>query len=358
MSLFRVAVDVMGGDHGPRITIAGALAAARHHRIKVLLVGREEDIRPELNRRSHAGLEVECVPAPETIGMEESPIPAIRKKKKSSIAVAARLIRDGLADGMVSAGNTGAVMAAAKLILGTIPGIDRPALTAVIPSRKGRTVILDVGANLDIKPLHYLQFAGMGYLYSQLVLGIEQPRIGLLTVGEEETKGPENLREAFGLLRESGLNFIGNIEGKGVFSGQADVIVCDGFLGNVSLKIMESTAEMILRFLIDEARTTLRGRLGFLIARSTLRKFRKRIDYAEYGGVPLLGMKGSVVVCHGRSSPRAIENAIRVGADFVRNRVVERIQEEIPKLSKQFREGANSSFPRTAEGVPAGGDEG
>ncbi|MBI4161702.1 MAG: phosphate--acyl-ACP acyltransferase, partial [Acidobacteria bacterium] len=206
-------------------------------------------------------------------------------------------------------------------------------------------------------PIHYLQFAGMGHLYSRLVLGVARPRLGLLSIGEEEGKGPEELRNAFGRLRASGLNFVGNIEGKEIFSGAADVILCDGFTGNVSLKVMESTAEMILEFLVREARGSLRSRIGFLLARPTFRRFRRRIDYAEYGGVPLLGIRGCVVVCHGRSSPRAIQNAARVVADFVRSRVIERIQEEIPALGRQAVPEITLPAPPAVQGIPGGGGE-
>lgn len=353
-----MAIDVMGGDHAPHIPIAGALQAARQDRFRVLLVGDEDRIRRELSGAGTAGLDVRIVPAPETIGMDESPLLAVRRKKDSSIAVAARLIRDGEADGMVSAGNTGAVMATATLILRTIPGVDRPALMAVIPNLRGLSVLLDVGANLELKPLHYLQFAGMGHLYSRLILGVETPRVGLLSIGEEESKGPEELREAARQLRDSGLNFIGNIEGKEIFNGGADVIVCNGFTGNLALKVMESTADMIAQFLRGEASGSWLTRLGFFLARPTFRKFRKRIDYAEYGGVPLLGIRGCVVIGHGRSSPRAIYNAIRVGADFVNNRVIERIQEEIPRLGNSSPAEDLGSLPKTAEGAPGGGGEG
>jgi glycerol-3-phosphate acyltransferase PlsX len=353
-----MAVDVMGGDHGPDIPISGALRAARQEGIRILLVGEEAGIRKELSTASVRGLDVEVVPATETIDMDESPLLAVRRKKNSSIAVAARLVRDGLADGMMSAGNTGAVMATATLILRTIPGVDRAALMAVFPNLQGLTALLDVGANLELKLVHYLQFAGMGHLYCRLILGVPEPRIGLLSIGEEETKGPEELREAARILRESELNFIGNIEGKEIFSGHADVIVCNGFTGNIALKVMESTAEMIAKFLRGEAAGSWLTRLGFFLARPTFRKFRKRVDYAEYGGVPLLGIRGCVVIGHGRSSVRAFHNAIRVGADFVDNRVIERIQEEIPRLGNASGGAGPSTLPRAAEATPGRGGKG
>ncbi|MEE8111399.1 MAG: phosphate acyltransferase PlsX [Acidobacteriota bacterium] len=359
MKKFRIAVDAMGGDHAPAIPVKGALEAARELGVKVLLVGREEDLRAELARHSTRDLDCELVPAADVIGMEEKPLSAIRQKRQSSIAVAVRLVRETGADGMISAGNTGAVMATSKIFLGTLTGVDRPALMAVIPNLRGPGTLLDVGANLDIKPVHYLHFAAMGYLYSHLILGIPDPRVGLMSTGEEETKGTETLREAYSLLRNSGLNFIGNIEGKDVFSGVADVIVCDGFTGNVSLKVMESTAEMISHFLKQEARESFLTRLGFFLARSTFRKFRQRIDYSEYGGAPLLGVKGAIVVCHGRSSPKAIQNGIRVAMEFVKNRVAERIQEEIHRLSPiPNRSVGDLTPPEIGQTVPVEGGKG
>jgi glycerol-3-phosphate acyltransferase PlsX len=243
-------------------------------------------------------------------------------------------VRDGRAGGVVSAGNTGAVMTTVKMICGVLEGVERPALCAVVPNLKGASVWLDVGANVDCKPDHLVQFALMGHLYAREVLGVAQPRVGLMSIGEEDTKGNEVTREAFRILRGTPLNFIGNVEGRDIFNGEADVIVCDGFIGNVSLKAVESAAEAILHFLKEEISRSARARLGYLLARPAFRSFRRKVDYAEYGGVPLLGVRGAAVICHGGSSARAIKNAVRVSLEFVRNRVNDRIRDAIIRLTE------------------------
>jgi glycerol-3-phosphate acyltransferase PlsX len=242
---------------------------------------------------------------------------AVRRKKNSSIRVAAKLVRDGHAQALVSAGNTGAVMMTSKLVIGALPKVDRPALAAVLPTLTGQgTVILDVGANAECKPSHLYDFAIMGSLYSSVIVGVRNPRVGLLSIGEEEIKGNDLTKEAFKLLRPSSLNFIGNIEGRDMFTGQADVIVCDGFTGNIALKTSEGVFEFIMRLLKHEMQATIQTKAGALLTRPAFQKFKQRLDYAEYGGAPLLGIKGVTVICHGRSTPKAIRNAIGVARDY------------------------------------------
>lgn len=323
----RIAVDAMGGDHAPGVVVEGSLQAAREFGHKITLVGREEDVRTELRRLGAAAGEVEVVHAPEVIAMHEPPVLALRRKKHSSIRVGAHLVREGLAEGFISAGNTGAVMAGSKVALGTIPGIERPAVTAILPSVSGRSVWLDVGANVDCRPQHIKTFAIMGAIYSREILRVPNPRVGLLSIGEEETKGNELTKEVFKEMRGINLNFIGNVEGRDIFNGTCDVIVCDGFTGNVSLKAIESVAEMLMVFLKKELQSSLMARAGTMLAYPALRRFKRTIDYAEYGGFPLLGVKGSVIICHGRSSPKAIKNAIRACAGAIEARVNDRIHE-------------------------------
>ena len=328
-----VAIDAMGGDFAPAQPVAAAVAAAREFDIGVLLVGRTKDIETELAKHRTGGLSIEIASATEVVGMGESPVTAFRRKKDSSIRVAATLLRDGRAQGLVSAGNTGAVMTTVKMICGVLEGVERPALCAVVPNLKGPSVWLDVGANIGCRPDHLAQFALMGHLYAREVLAIRNPRVGLMSIGEEDTKGDEVTREAFRLLKDAPLNFIGNVEGRDVFSGEADVVVCDGFIGNVSLKAVESAAEALLHFMKEEISKSFLARIGYLLARPAFRRFRRRVDYAEYGGVPLLGVRGTAIICHGGSSARAIKNAVRVALEFNRNRVNDRIHDEVLKMT-------------------------
>ncbi len=328
-----VAIDAMGGDFAPAHPVAGAVLAAREYAARLILVGRAAEIEAELARHRAGGLSIEIVNATEVVGMDESPVAAFRRKKDSSIRVSAALVRDGRAQGVVSAGNTGAVMTTVKMICGVLEGVERPALCAVVPNLRGPSVWLDVGANIDCRPEHLVQFAVMGHLYAREVLGVPQPRVGLMSIGEEDTKGNEVTREAFRVLKETPLNFIGNVEGRDIFNGEADVIVCDGFIGNVSLKAVESAAEAIHHFLKEEISKSLLAKLGYLLARPAFRSFRKKVDYAEYGGVPLLGVQAAAIICHGGSSARAIKNAVRVTLDFVQNRVNDRIRDAIARMT-------------------------
>lgn len=325
-----IAVDAMGGDHAPESEVAGAILAAREYGVRILLVGIEERVRAECARHKAKGLPIEIVNALEVITMTDSPSQAFRRKKESSVHVAAKLVRDGEAEGLVSAGNTGAVMTISRFLLGTLPSVDRPALAAPFPTAKDTvTVIIDVGANVDSKPAQIKQFAVMGEIYYRAIFGTAKPRVALLSIGEEEVKGNELTREAAALLKETSLNFVGNIEGRDVFSGDVDVIVCDGFIGNVALKISEGVAQHITKVLKKELKSTWRSKLGAMLARPAFKEFRKKIDYAEYGGAPLLGVKGISVIGHGSSNPNAIKNAIRVAAELSRSQVNDTIEKEL-----------------------------
>jgi glycerol-3-phosphate acyltransferase PlsX len=264
--------------------------------------------------------------------MEDSAARAMRSKRDSSIRVASRLVRDGLVQGLVSAGNTGAVMATAKTVQGMVHGVDRPALSAVFPTVKGTPVVMmDVGANVDCSPQMLAQFAVMGDIYSRVIFGNESPRVGLLSIGEEEHKGNDLTRTATPLLRTLPINFIGNVEGGDMYSGKADVIVCDGFIGNVALKVSEGVIEVIVKMLKESLESSIAGQMGYLLARRALKEFKKRLDYSEYGGAPLLGVKGVCLVCHGRSNANAIKNAIRIAAQFAEARINQRIETELKR---------------------------
>jgi glycerol-3-phosphate acyltransferase PlsX len=327
-----VALDAMGGDHAPGATVQGAVDAARSFGITVLLVGREATLRRELGRHKDVPRSVSIVDAPETIAMDDQPTAPARSKRNSSLAVAARLVRDGVAQAFVSAGNTGAAMVAAKLTLGTIAGVDRPALASVVPGIDRQTLIVDVGANVDCKPRHLLEFAIMGHFYSQAVLGVARPRVGLLSVGEEKGKGDRLTQEAYQLLAAAGLNFIGNVEGRDVYAGTVDVVVCDGFVGNVVLKVSEGLGEMVFSLLKREARRSPLSAAGFLLAKGAFAGFKRQVDYAEYGGAPLLGVRGACLVGHGRSSPKAIRNALRFAHTYATRGVIRHIEERIAGL--------------------------
>lgn len=330
--MMRVALDAMGGDHAPREIVAGAAEAVRDLGLEVILVGPNERLRDEVLRTGRSTLRI--VDAPEVIGMAEAPAMALRRKRRSSIAVALDLVRRGEADAMVSAGNTGAVMAAAMLTLRPIEGIDRPAIAAVLPTQRGRALMLDAGANVDCRPKHLLQFGVMGSVYAARVLGIASPRVGLLSNGEEDTKGNELVIRSAELLRRSGLRFIGNVEGRGVFAGDADVVVCDGFVGNVVLKFGEGLALGIFSLLREELSRGLLVRLGVALARPRLRALALRLDHTEYGGAPLLGVDGICIVSHGSSKARAVRNAIALAAESVRARMVEAIRADVARLSE------------------------
>ncbi len=325
-----IAIDAMGTDTAPGPEVEGAVQAAREGFAKVLLVGPQDVLKPRLSRRENSGLPIELVHASEAVTMEDAAAKAFRRKRDSSIRVAARLVREHKADGWISAGNTGAVMTTAKIVLGTLQGVDRPALAQVFPTSQGKAaVLLDVGANVDCKPHHLEQFAVMGEVYYRVIFGVERPRVGLLSIGEEEHKGNDLTREAFGLLKQLPLNFIGNVEGRDLYNGRVEVIVCDGFIGNVALKISEGLVETISSLLKDALSSTMSAKVGYVLSRRAFRKFRKRVDYSEYGGAPLLGVRGVSIICHGGSNANAIKNAIRVAAEFAEGQVNEKIERHL-----------------------------
>jgi glycerol-3-phosphate acyltransferase PlsX len=328
----RIAVDAMGGDHAPLVNVDGAVAAAREYGIASLLVGRAAELSRLLGDSGYRGHDIEIVDAPEVVTMDEPATAAIRKKRNSSIRIAANCVRDGRARGLVSAGHTGAAMVSAKMVVGTIEGVDRPALATVLPNLTGHCLLLDVGANPDAKTSHFKEFAVMGSIYAELAFGRKNPSIGLMSIGEEDSKGTDRTKEVFKILKETGLNFIGNVEGRDVFNGTVDVIVTDGFTGNVILKVSESLSEMVEQLLREEIKRTLQASVGFLLSRSAFRRFKQRLDYSEYGGAPLLGVRGCVIICHGRSSAKAVKNAIRFAAEFSKQNLAEKIQAQIAEL--------------------------
>jgi glycerol-3-phosphate acyltransferase PlsX len=326
-----IALDAMGSDRAPKPEIEGAILAARQYGVRVLLIGPETVVKAELDRHSAAArLPIEIVHASEFITMEDK-VEAIRAKRDSTMRVGLRMVREGQAAGFVTAGNTGAAMATAKVVLGAVPGVDRPALAAVFPTAPGNpAMLLDVGANVDCTPQNLEQFAVMGDIYFRAMFGNTRlstpmfgkragtpgPRVGLLSIGEEESKGNELTREAFQLLRQLPLNFVGNVEGRDLYNGKVDVIVADGFVGNVALKISEGVANLVRTALKESLKATITRQVGALLSRSAFTDFKKRLDHTEYGGAPLLGVKGACIITHGSSNANAIKNAVRVAAEF------------------------------------------
>lgn len=328
--MITIAVDAMGGDHAPYPEVEGSVLAAQEHGVRVLLVGQPEVIRAQLAELSRPLVAIEIVPASEVITMADHPAQAFRRKKNSSVHVGMRMVKEGRADAFVSAGNTGAVMTAAKFILGTLPSVDRAALAAPFPTARGSvSVMLDVGANVDSKPEHLLQFAVMGEIYYRATFGSRKPRVGLLSIGEEEIKGNELTRAVYDRLKKLPVHFVGNVEGGDLFSGKVDVLVCDGFVGNIALKICEGLAMEIVKLLRKTFKGSLASQLGYLLSRGALKGMKRTMDYSEYGGAPLLGVRGVCVISHGKSNANAIKNAIRVAAGLARARVNEKIEQEL-----------------------------
>ena len=320
----------MGGDHAPAHPVDGAVAAARNFGLGIDLIGREDLVRAELQRHPDAeDLDVRVIDAPDVIEMTESPAKALRRKPRASVRVAAEHVAAGHASALFSAGHTGASVVAAHAAFGMMAGVDRPALAPTVPTRSGAAVLLDAGATVECKPSHLLQFAHMGAMYSRVGLGVERPRIGLLSIGEEESKGNELTRDAHQLLKASALAFIGNVEARGIFSGDADVIVCDGFTGNVALKLSEGLVEMAEHLLGEELQSTFSSQVGYLLSRRAYRRFRKRVDYSEFGGAPLLGVAGLCIVGHGRSSVKAVRNAVVMASRMAGNQMMERLRTEM-----------------------------
>ena len=328
--LIDIALDAVGSDKAPEPEIRGAILACRSLPVRVHLIGPEAELRDLLDEH----LENEDLPivihhASERIGMEEKAAHAVRAKRDSSLRVGLKLVREGKAAGFVTAGNTGAAMATAKMVLGALPGVDRPALATPMPSSTGNPcVLLDVGANVDCKPQHLAQFAVMGEMYARTVLKLDSPRVGLLSIGEEETKGNELTHEAYPLLKALPLNFVGNVEGRDIFSGRADVIVCDGFVGNVALKTSEGVGRFVRDVLRESLTRTVTAQVGALLSRRAFNDFRRRLDYTEYGGAILLGVRGVCIIGHGSSNDRAIFNGIRVAYEFAKAGTNQRIEAE------------------------------
>ncbi len=321
-----IALDAMGGDQAPAQIVAGALAwLAGGSPDRLLLVGDEPVVREEVRRQGGSPDQLTFVHAPEQIGMGDAAAHSVRRKRRSSIAVCATLVKEGEAQALVSAGNTGAVVAASQLTLRRLPGVERPAIATLVPTEEDFCILLDVGANADCKPSHLVQFASMGSVYASCALGRREPRVGLLSIGEESSKGNELTQATHALLKQAEINFIGNVEGRDILGGGSDVVVCDGFTGNVLLKFSESIIELLSTMLRREIMRDLRSKLGAVILTPALKRFRKDLDYSEYGGAPLLGVNGVCIIAHGSSSPKAIKNAIRVAAAAVRHEVNQRI---------------------------------
>jgi glycerol-3-phosphate acyltransferase PlsX len=329
----RIVLDAMGGDYAPHVPVMGAVQAVKELDVNILLVGDRELVERELQKYSFPSEKVEVVHTEDSVPMEEQPSRAL-KRKNSSIHKGLELVKEGKADAFVSAGNTGAVMAISLFTVGRLKGIERPAITTIFPNLKGHTFLLDVGANVDCKPNHLLQFAIMGSAYAKYVLEEENPRIGLLNIGEEEGKGNELTKEAYKLLKEAskkGLNFVGNAEGRDIFSGDFDVVVCDGFVGNVVLKLSESLAKILAKILKEEIEKSWISKIGAITLKPAIKGFKRRIDYAEWGGAPLLGIKAPVIISHGSSNAKAIKNAIRAATQFVKSELNRHIEEEIER---------------------------
>jgi phosphate acyltransferase len=342
-----IALDAMGSDRAPKPEIEGAILAARQYGARVLLIGPEATVKAELDRHSAAArLPIEIIHASEFITMEDK-VEAVRAKRDSSMRVGLRLVREGQAAGFVTAGNTGAAMATAKVVLGAVAGVDRPALAAVFPTAPGpAAMLLDVGANVDCEPHNLEQFAVMGDIYFRAMFadgfskkpGTPGPRVGLLSIGEEETKGNQLTREAFQLLKQLPLNFIGNVEGRDLYNGKVDVIVADGFVGNVALKISEGVANLVRTALKESLKATITRQVGALLSRSAFIDFKKRLDHTEYGGAPLLGVKGVCIITHGSSNANAMKNAIRVAAEFAERGINDSIERGLAALKPAVAE--------------------
>ncbi|MDD5729804.1 MAG: phosphate acyltransferase PlsX [Candidatus Omnitrophica bacterium] len=325
----KIIVDAMGGDYAPDVVIKGAIAAVKEYRVEVVLVGDEQRIKDLLKKSGYKGDKISVHPAKEVIEMSESPATSVMRKRDSSIVVGLNLVKEGKGDAFFSAGNTGAAVCAATLSLGLLPGIERPGIAIILPTLKGISLIIDVGANIDPKPSQLLQYGIMADAYSRCILNKTNPSSGLLNVGEEESKGTGFVKETAELLEKSKLNFIGNVEGKDLFSGKCDIIICDGFVGNVALKVSESLADTMMVFLKRHLVSSLRGKIGLFLLKKNLLKFKKEVDYSEYGGAPLLGVNGVVIIGHGRSNVKAIKNAIRAAKEEVERQFNEKILEAL-----------------------------
>ncbi|RLJ69952.1 phosphate:acyl-[acyl carrier protein] acyltransferase [Hydrogenivirga caldilitoris] len=335
MEHYSFALDCNGGDYAPLEIVRGGILASKEFGYKLFLVGDGKKIEAILRKSGELGNPLlEVVDAPENVGFQESPS-SVLKKKNSSLYVGAKLVREGKAQGLISAGNTGAVLAVGKFIVGAEEEVERPAIAVALPNPKGKTVLIDVGANVDSKPRHLVQFAVIGHTYAQEILGIKNPRVGLLSIGEEEGKGNELVKETYPLLKQTGLNFLGNAEGRDIYAGTFDVIVCDGFVGNIILKASESLGLAVVQMIKEEIKKSLLAKFGAFLLLPALNSFRKKADFTEYGGIPLLGAKKPVIITHGKANAKAIKNAIKVAGEFLSHdfnvKLVENIRELIPE---------------------------
>ena len=331
----RVALDAMGGDFGPKVTVEGAVLASKELKVEILLVGKESIIKDELKQFDLSHVQVSVVDAADAIGMGEGLL-SFRRKKRSSILVGTQLVKESMADAFVSTGNTGAVVYISRKVLGALEGVERPALSLLVPSLGGPTLLIDVGANVNCQPQHLLQFAVMGRIFMESVMDIPDPKIALMSVGEEQGKGNDLTKQVYEKLAASSMNFIGNVEGKDIYSGIADVIVSDGFTGNVALKVTEGVVDNFSQLARNEIMKNFFAKLGFILMKRNLKKIYKKVDYVEYGGAQLLGLNGVCIIGHGRSSPKAIKNAVKLAKDFVKGQVLEKIRNEIPKHSRSL----------------------
>ncbi|MCX7724070.1 MAG: phosphate acyltransferase PlsX [Thermodesulfovibrio sp.] len=338
--MLRVAVDAMGGDFAPEVNILGAYEFVKDFEVEVILVGDENKIKSFLPEKRETKGIISVVPAEDVIHMDENISSALRRKN-TSMRKAVELVKEGKADAVISAGHSGAMMALSFLLLGKLPNVERPAIATVMPCLKGYFILLDAGANVDCKPEHLVQFAFMGEAYHKALFNSQSPKIALLSIGEEGSKGNEVTKEAFKRLKSSKLNFIGNIEGKDIFFGQADVVVCDGFVGNIVLKVGEGLAEALIKMLKIEIADIITGRLGYMMIKPAIKSFRKKIDYSEYGGALLLGINGTSIICHGRSSAKAIKNAIKVALEMAKKQIYTRIAESLNQM-EEMNESQNS----------------
>jgi glycerol-3-phosphate acyltransferase PlsX len=329
----KVAVDAMGGDFGPKVTVEGALNASRELDIEVLLVGVEHLIKKEFDKLNHDNTRITIIDAAESIGMSEGLL-SFRRKKRSSIRVGTQLVKENKAAAFVSTGNTAAVVYLSKKVMGALKGVDRPALSLLVPTLTSLTLLIDVGANVNCRPHHLEQFAVMGRIFMESIMGIKEPRIGLMSIGEEKTKGNDLTKEVHKRLSASSMNFVGNVEGKDIYSGKADVIVSDGFTGNIALKVSEGAVDTLFNFARTEIMKNFWAKIGFFLMKRNLKKLYKRVHYTEYGGAQLLGINGVCIIGHGRSNAVAVKNAIKLAKDFVDNRVQDRIQQEISLFSE------------------------
>ena len=325
----KISVDAMGGDYAPQTTVEGAILAAKEFNIPSVLVGNEPQILEELSKHGYADLPIETKHAPEVFAMDEPPLNIIRKKKDCSLRIAFDLVKSGESQAVISAGNSGAALTASLFILDRIKGIDRPAIATIMPTLKGSVIVIDSGANNICKPFNLVQFALMASVYGKCLLGTTGPRIGVLSNGEEDSKGTKLTREANTLLKESTLNYIGYVEGKEVFKGDVDIVVCDGFVGNILLKVSEGISETIISALKSEIQKSISSQVGFMLAKKSFNDFKKWFDYSQYGGSPLLGVNGGVIISHGRSSANAIKNAIKAAYDFVDKKVIQHLEEDL-----------------------------